>query len=65
MRCVRDSLEWRRRKGRTILVDCGKDFYRGAVDIFARHGLTTIDAVLLTHGHVCPLGYLPDRADRP
>lgn len=36
---------------RNVLIDCGKTFYESAVDIFIEHGIKTIDAVLLTHGH--------------
>ncbi|KAJ2418201.1 hypothetical protein GGF47_005088, partial [Coemansia sp. RSA 2524] len=36
---------------RNILIDCGKTFYDSAVDVFVKHDIKTIDAVLLTHGH--------------
>lgn len=35
----------------TILIDCGKSFYESIVDVFPKHGLRRIDAVLLTHAH--------------
>ncbi|GAA5909601.1 hypothetical protein JCM8208_007197 [Rhodotorula glutinis] len=36
---------------RTILIDCGKTFYGGAIEHWPKHGLREIDAVLLTHAH--------------
>ncbi|KAJ2797085.1 hypothetical protein H4R21_004456 [Coemansia helicoidea] len=36
---------------RNILIDCGKTFYASAVDVFVKHDIKTIDAVILTHGH--------------
>ncbi|KAJ1730662.1 hypothetical protein LPJ61_002898 [Coemansia biformis] len=36
---------------RNILIDCGKTFYEAAVDVFVKHNIKTIDAVILTHGH--------------
>eukprot|EP01012_Entosiphon_sulcatum_P060110 TRINITY_DN8489_c0_g1_i1.p1 TRINITY_DN8489_c0_g1~~TRINITY_DN8489_c0_g1_i1.p1 ORF type:complete len:301 (-),score=35.40 TRINITY_DN8489_c0_g1_i1:15-878(-) len=34
-----------------ILVDCGKTFREGALRLFPSLGVTTIDAIILTHGH--------------
>ncbi|KAJ1861889.1 hypothetical protein LPJ73_000915 [Coemansia sp. RSA 2703] len=36
---------------RNILIDCGKSFYESARDVFLKHNIRTVDAVLLTHGH--------------
>ncbi|KAJ1938581.1 hypothetical protein FBU59_004395, partial [Linderina macrospora] len=36
---------------RNIVIDCGKTFYESAVEVFIKHNVKTIDAVLLTHGH--------------
>ncbi|KAJ3024169.1 hypothetical protein HKX48_005572 [Thoreauomyces humboldtii] len=36
---------------RTILIDCGKNFYESALTWFVHHNLRRIDAVILTHGH--------------
>jgi ribonuclease BN (tRNA processing enzyme) len=36
---------------KTILIDCGKTFYSSCIDYFPQFGITTIDGVLLTHGH--------------
>ncbi|GAA6057190.1 hypothetical protein JCM3770_004369 [Rhodotorula araucariae] len=36
---------------RTILIDCGKTFYSGAIEHWPAKGLREIDAVLLTHAH--------------
>lgn len=34
-----------------ILIDCGKFFYQGAIALFAKFGIYSIDAVVLTHSH--------------
>lgn len=36
---------------RVIVIDVGKTFFDGALELFPRHDLRRIDAVLLTHGH--------------
>ncbi|BGP43963.1 hypothetical protein JCM10450v2_008177 [Rhodotorula kratochvilovae] len=36
---------------RTILIDCGKTFYSGAIEHWPAKNLREIDAVLLTHAH--------------
>ncbi|KAJ1964631.1 hypothetical protein GGI12_001299 [Dipsacomyces acuminosporus] len=36
---------------RNVVIDCGKTFFESAVDVFVKHNVKTIDAVLLTHGH--------------
>ncbi|KAJ2001812.1 hypothetical protein GGI04_002079 [Coemansia thaxteri] len=36
---------------RNIVIDCGKTFLVSAIDLFIKHNVKTIDAVLLTHGH--------------
>jgi phosphoribosyl 1,2-cyclic phosphodiesterase len=38
-------------KDRIILIDCGKSFMQSAIAHFPTHGITRIDAVVLTHGH--------------
>ncbi|KAJ1731853.1 hypothetical protein LPJ61_002334 [Coemansia biformis] len=45
---------------RNILIDCGKSFYASATDIFIKHDIDTIDAVLLTHGHADAMFGLDD-----
>jgi len=34
-----------------VVIDAGKSFYEASLEHFPRHGLRTIDALLLTHGH--------------
>ncbi|KAJ2087911.1 hypothetical protein IW138_004609 [Coemansia sp. RSA 986] len=36
---------------RNVVIDCGKAFYESALDVFVKHKVKTIDAVLITHGH--------------
>ncbi|BGP58566.1 hypothetical protein JCM8202_002328 [Rhodotorula sphaerocarpa] len=36
---------------KTILIDCGKTFYSGAVEWWPRKNLRQIDALILTHAH--------------
>ncbi|KAJ2659735.1 hypothetical protein IWW48_003336 [Coemansia sp. RSA 1200] len=36
---------------RNIVIDCGKTFRESALEVFAKHRVKTIDAVLITHGH--------------
>ncbi|KAJ2721457.1 hypothetical protein GGI07_003970 [Coemansia sp. Benny D115] len=36
---------------RNVVIDCGKTFLESACDIFIKHDVKTVDAVLLTHGH--------------
>ncbi|KAJ1957396.1 hypothetical protein EC988_000856 [Linderina pennispora] len=36
---------------RNVVIDCGKTFFESAVEVFVKHNVKTIDAVLLTHGH--------------
>ncbi|KAJ2402073.1 hypothetical protein GGI23_000972 [Coemansia sp. RSA 2559] len=36
---------------RNVVIDCGKTFYQSALDVFVKHNVKTIDAVLITHGH--------------
>ncbi|KAJ2636303.1 hypothetical protein GGF40_003084 [Coemansia sp. RSA 1286] len=45
---------------RNILIDCGKTFYESARDLFIKHNIRTIDAVLLTHGHADAMFGLDD-----
>jgi hypothetical protein len=39
------------KKGRTIVIDVGKNFQAAAVEWFPKYGLRRIDAVLITHAH--------------
>ncbi|GAA5898286.1 MBL fold metallo-hydrolase [Sporobolomyces salmoneus] len=39
------------RTERTVLIDCGKSFFSGALEWWPKKGLREIDAVLLTHAH--------------
>jgi len=36
---------------RTVLIDCGKSFYDGALAFFPVNGITSLDGLILTHGH--------------
>ncbi|PVU89148.1 hypothetical protein BB561_005521 [Smittium simulii] len=36
---------------KNVLIDCGKTFYESTIDLFPKHGIQSIDAVILTHGH--------------
>ncbi|KAI9145282.1 beta-lactamase-like protein [Paraphysoderma sedebokerense] len=36
---------------RNIIIDVGKTFYDGSIKWFVEHGITKIDAVILSHGH--------------
>ncbi|KAJ2022559.1 hypothetical protein GGI06_001762 [Coemansia sp. S85] len=36
---------------RNIVIDCGKTFLESATEVFVKHKVKSIDAVLLTHGH--------------
>ncbi|KAJ2767171.1 hypothetical protein IWQ56_003431 [Coemansia nantahalensis] len=45
---------------RNILIDCGKSFYEATVDVFIKHNIKTVDAVLLTHGHADAMFGLDD-----
>lgn len=38
-------------RGRTIMIDAGKTMYTACTQIFPRHGIKTVNAILLTHGH--------------
>ncbi|KXS18695.1 hypothetical protein M427DRAFT_153070 [Gonapodya prolifera JEL478] len=45
---------------KNLLIDCGKSFYEASLDIFNRHRIRTIDALLLTHGHADAMFGLDD-----
>ncbi|KAJ3026781.1 UNVERIFIED_CONTAM: hypothetical protein HDU68_005085 [Siphonaria sp. JEL0065] len=45
---------------RNILIDCGKTFYASALQWFPYYDITTIDAVLITHGHADAIMGLDD-----
>lgn len=46
-----------------LLVDVGKTFYHAALEWFPRHGIETVDAVLLTHSHADCTGGFDDLRD--
>ena len=45
---------------KTILIDCGKTFYRDSLKHFPKRGLRKIDGLLLTHGHADAMYGLDD-----
>ncbi|KAI7832001.1 metallo-beta-lactamase family protein [Kickxella alabastrina] len=45
---------------RNIVIDCGKTFYESAREVFIKHNIETVDAVLLTHGHADAMFGLDD-----
>lgn len=45
---------------KTILIDCGKTFYRDSLRQFPKRGLRKIDGLLLTHGHADAMYGLDD-----
>ena len=45
---------------KTILIDCGKTFYRDSLSQFPNRGLGKIDGLLLTHGHADAMYGLDD-----
>ena len=46
-----------------ILIDVGKFFYQSAIELFPRHGIRSVDAVVLTHAHADSAGGLDDLRD--
>ncbi len=46
-----------------ILVDVGKFFYQSAIELFPRHAIRSVDAVILTHAHADSAGGLDDLRD--
>ncbi len=46
-----------------IVVDVGKFFYQSAIELFPRHGIRSVDAVVLTHAHADSAGGLDDLRD--
>jgi phosphoribosyl 1,2-cyclic phosphodiesterase len=46
-----------------ILIDCGKRFWDGAIDLFPALGVRHIDAVVITHGHADAINGLDDLRD--
>ncbi|KAJ2001813.1 hypothetical protein H4R26_003925 [Coemansia thaxteri] len=45
---------------RNIVIDCGKTFLESALNVFVKHNVKIIDAVLLTHGHADAMFGLDD-----
>jgi phosphoribosyl 1,2-cyclic phosphodiesterase len=45
---------------RNVLVDCGKTFYPSSLHWFPRFDISSIDAVILTHGHADAMMGLDD-----
>ncbi|KAJ2111097.1 hypothetical protein IW146_005607 [Coemansia sp. RSA 922] len=45
---------------RNIVIDCGKTFLESATEVFVKHDVKSIDAVLLTHGHADAMFGLDD-----
>ena len=48
---------------KNILVDAGKFFYQSAINLFPKHNVNTIDAVILTHAHQDAAGGFDDLRD--
>jgi phosphoribosyl 1,2-cyclic phosphodiesterase len=46
--------------GKHVLIDAGKTFREGAVRWFPTHGVTSLDAIVLTHHHMDAAGGLDD-----
>jgi len=46
-----------------IVVDAGKSFYEGCLELFPGHGVTSLDAVVLTHAHADAVAGLDDLRD--
>uniref|UniRef100_A0A7S2WXU7 Metallo-beta-lactamase domain-containing protein n=3 Tax=Chloropicon primus TaxID=1764295 RepID=A0A7S2WXU7_9CHLO len=59
VRCRRPGTEERV----TVMIDAGKTMRDAALRWFPRHGVTGIDAVLLTHGHADACGGMDDLRD--
>ena len=38
-------------RGKTVMIDAGKTMYTACTRIFPSHGIQTVHAILLTHGH--------------
>ncbi|MEC7837137.1 MAG: MBL fold metallo-hydrolase [Chloroflexota bacterium] len=48
---------------KNILIDAGKFFYQSAINLFPKHNVNTIDAVILTHAHQDATGGFDDLRD--
>ena len=46
-----------------IIIDVGKFFYQSAIELFPRHGIRSVDAVVLTHAHADSAGGMDDLRD--
>ena len=55
-----DDPEGRRRN---VVIDAGKSFYESAMTFFPRFGVTSLDAVIITHAHADAIGGLDDLRD--
>ncbi|KAJ2910693.1 hypothetical protein GGI21_000616 [Coemansia aciculifera] len=45
---------------KNVVIDCGKTFLQSATEVFVKHDVKSIDAVLLTHGHADAMFGLDD-----
>ena len=48
---------------KNIIIDAGKFFYQSAINLFPKHNVKTIDAVILTHAHQDAAGGFDDLRD--
>jgi phosphoribosyl 1,2-cyclic phosphodiesterase len=48
---------------RHVQIDCGKGFWEGALQWYPAHGISGLDALLITHAHADQMGGLDDLRD--
>lgn len=48
---------------RCVLIDCGKTFREVILNLFPKHGLKEVSALLLTHGHADAILGMDDLRD--
>ena len=46
-----------------ILIDCGKTMRDSIMNCFPKYGITTVNTILITHGHADAIGGLDDVRD--